>query len=394
MNGANSCLLLGFAASLGALSTQALANNDVTFHGEVQFEQRHFLATPSHRVDNSVNRLQQSLMIEGEWLWQSDNTIINIKPFARVDSHDSERTHLDFRELRLLHYWDDYEVSAGIGRVFWGVTESTHLVDVINQTDGVEGFDGEDKLGQPMLRFKAVKSFGTFESFVLPYFRERTIPSRKSRLGLPTKLADSVTYESSQEEKHIDVALRYSHTADTVDFALSYFKGTNRDPYFQRAEDSIAPYYAQMNQLGLELQTVQGDWLWKLEARYRDSLSNEIATTAGFEYTQVGVLDTYYDLGWIAEYSYDNQTYALNQNDVFVGWRLAFNDADSSEILFGISHDLDHAEYAVKLEASGRLAEHWKWQVEGWGFSSSRTSSPLHNIENDDFISLAMSYFF
>lgn len=391
---ANSAYRLGFATVLGALCTQALANNDVTFHGEVQFEQRHFLHSPSQHVDNSVNRLQQSLMIEGEWLWQSDNTIINIKPFARIDSHDSERTHLDFRELQLLHYWDDYEVSAGIGRVFWGVAESTHLVDVINQTDAVEGFDGEDKLGQPLLRFKAVKSFGTFESFVLPYFRERTLPSRKGRLGLPAELADSVSYESSREEKHVDVALRYSHTVDTVDFALSYFKGTNRDPFFQRAEGSIAPYYAQMEQLGLELQTVQGDWLWKLEARYRDSLSNEIATTAGFEYTQVGVLDTYYDLGWIAEYSYDNQTHALNQNDVFVGWRLAFNDADSSEILFGISHDLDHAEYAVKLEASGRLTERWKWQVEGWGFSSTHTASLLYTIKEDDFVALYLSYYF
>ena len=41
----------------------------------------------------------------------------------------------------------DWSLSIGLGKVFWGVTEFNHLVDVINQTDLVEGIDGEAKLG-------------------------------------------------------------------------------------------------------------------------------------------------------------------------------------------------------------------------------------------------------
>ncbi|MDD7885073.1 hypothetical protein [Flavivirga sp. 57AJ16] len=37
------------------------------------------------------------------------------------------------------------------------MTESNHLVDIINQTDAVETFDGEEKLGQPMVQL----SWGT-----------------------------------------------------------------------------------------------------------------------------------------------------------------------------------------------------------------------------------------
>ena len=59
--------------------------------------------------------------------------------------------HGDIRELAYVHASDDWELRLGIRKEFWGVTEFQHLVDVINQTDGVEDFDGEDKLGQQMV---------------------------------------------------------------------------------------------------------------------------------------------------------------------------------------------------------------------------------------------------
>ena len=60
--------------------------------------------------------------------------------------------------------FDGAELRAGIGRVFWGVTESYHLVDVINQTDLVENVDRKDKLGQPLVNFTLVRDWGALES--------------------------------------------------------------------------------------------------------------------------------------------------------------------------------------------------------------------------------------
>lgn len=382
-------------AALLLLNNAAMAKDDApSLHGELQFQQRSFAKSPTPSYSDGVKHSQSSVMLEAEWLWQNDNSIINIKPFARVDSHDSERSHFDLRELQWLHYWQDYEVRAGIGRVFWGVTESQHLVDVVNQTDGVEGLDAEDKLGQPMLSFKASKVFGTFETYLLPYFRERTFAGAKGRFAPPLAVAKHAEYEAKQEEQHLDWALRYSHSIADWDVALSYFQGTNREPILHPRDGQLVAYYAQMQQSGLELQRVAGDWLWKLEARYRDSDSHHYATTAGFEYTQVGVWQSTYDLGWIAELSYDSRNDVQNQNDLFVGWRLAFNDADSSEILLGVSHDLEHAEYALKLEAAGRLNERWKWQVEGYAFSSNHSETLIYSLRNDDFVEFALSYYF
>ncbi len=94
-----------------------------------------------------------SLAIQPEfyhgWLSGSSFTFI---PFARLDSADTERTHFDIRELNYLWLTDNWELRFGIRKVFWGVTETQHLVDIINQTDLVEHIDGEDKLGQPMIQ--------------------------------------------------------------------------------------------------------------------------------------------------------------------------------------------------------------------------------------------------
>ena len=61
------------------------------------------------------------------------------------------------RELLYQRVFDQAELRVGIGRVFWGVTESYKLVDVINQTDLVENVDHEDKLGQPLVNLTFVR---------------------------------------------------------------------------------------------------------------------------------------------------------------------------------------------------------------------------------------------
>ena len=84
--------------------------------------------------------------------------------------------------ISYLHIDDGWDLTAGFDKVFWGVMESSHLVDYINQTDAVEDVDGEDKLGQPMLHLGLQRDWGDLNFFYLPYFRERTFPGRHGRL--------------------------------------------------------------------------------------------------------------------------------------------------------------------------------------------------------------------
>lgn len=111
-----------------------------------------------------------------------------------------------------------------------------------------------------------------------------------------------------------------------------------------------------MEQVSADIQKVSGDWLWKLEARYRDSRDNHTALVGGFEYTFVGVFDSFWDVGALAEYQYDSrgeESQSSAQNDLFVGTRLALNDAEGTEILLGISQDLDYNSVrSGRIEAS------------------------------------------
>ena len=77
--------------------------------------------------------------------------------------------------LREFYWWRDFdsvEIYVGARQLFWGVTETVHLVDVINQNDLVEDIDGEDKLGQPMVSLLLDRDWGTLELFSLLGFRE------------------------------------------------------------------------------------------------------------------------------------------------------------------------------------------------------------------------------
>ncbi|MBD1556937.1 hypothetical protein HC752_08310 [Vibrio sp. S9_S30] len=377
-------------ASLIALPSAA------EFSGQVNLEHRQFFQSGL----DGQGKEQTSLVLKPQWYWttESGNGEWSFTPFARLDRLDKERTHADIRELQYLHVFDGYEVRAGIGKVFWGVTESAHLVDVVNQSDGVESLDGEQKLGQPMVQFTFEREWGTVDALVLPYFRERTFSGKDGRFRPAVPVSDDALYESSKEEQHVDFALRYSQMLGDWDIGLSYFNGTSRDPYFRMDGGALKPYYAQMSQVGLDAQGGIGDWLWKLETIYRDSFEPHTGVVAGFEYTLVGLAESDWDVGMIVEYLYDsrgNNAQNIGQNDVFFGARLIANDAEGTEFLAGVTQDLDNSDvYNGRVEASSRINNQWKWRVDAWLLQNRTPTDLLYVGRQDDFVELSLEYYF
>ena len=85
-----------------------------------------------------------SLSFEPRWEGESNDgdDLWSAELFMRAEDKDTGREHGDIRELLWLHIDGDNEWRVGINTMSWGVTESQHLVDVINQIDLVEGIDG------------------------------------------------------------------------------------------------------------------------------------------------------------------------------------------------------------------------------------------------------------
>ena len=125
--------------------------------------------------------------------------------FARADAEDDERTHIDLRQAYYRYVGADWEILAGVNRVFWGVTESRHLVNLINQIDAVEDVDEEDYLGQPMINLAFQRDWGRTDFYLMTGFRERTFSGRDGRLRpqLPVD-NDRVLYEDDLEEWNPD----------------------------------------------------------------------------------------------------------------------------------------------------------------------------------------------
>jgi hypothetical protein len=326
-------------------------------------------------------------------------------PFLRLDSADPERTHFDIRELFTLWLFDAWELAAGARKIFWGVTESAHLVDIINQTDLIENGDGEEKLGQPMISASIAGDAGggyTLDLFFMPWFRERTFPGRSGRLR-SSKLIDTdrAEYESGAEEFSPDLALRYARTIEEWEIGLTLFNGTGREPTLVSKTDSngdavFIPRYVQILQTGIDLQWTGEEWLWKLELIGRKGQGDEFAAWAGgFEYTLYNIRSSGIDIGLLAEWLHDTRGGVVPlDDDIFAGVRLTLNDAASTDLLAGIIQDLDSNARILFMESGRRFGNNLRATLEARIFADQPASDPLYYLRKDDFIQLDLAYWF
>ncbi len=372
------------------------------FRGNLEVQLRLF--NQSALADSQTDSdLSVAATPEFYYSWNLDQDSLELVPFARADQHDDRRSHADIREFSWLHVGENWESRIGIRRVFWGVTEFQHLVDIINQTDTVEDIDGEDKLGQPMVNLSLTRDWGILDFFVLPGFRERSFAGARGRPRLAAIDQDQALYESDDKSRHVDYAIRWSQTIGDFDLGLSGFRGTSRDPSILPSPNptiapTLVPFYPQITQLSLDLQATTDAVLWKLEMVHNQNNQVDFtALQAGLEYTRYGVFDSTADLGWLFEYGWDSRGTnggSLNQNDLYLGTRLALNDADSSELLLGLSQDRDFKSSSLLVEASQRFGDNIKVSVDLRAFSFRDTTDPLSALRRDNHLQLTMQYFY
>ncbi len=373
--------------------------------GKASIESRSFSKAPLY-TDQVSQYTSAALQLEWFHEWDNGKQSVTFVPFMRVDTHDTARSHNDIRELNWLRVFDTAELRVGIGKVYWGVAESQHLVDVINQTDLVEGSDGEAKLGQAMINLTLINDWGNLDLFVLPGFRERTFPGKRSRLRPQYYIDGSQpVYESAQGSGHIDYALRWFNSVGDWDIGLSYFSGTSRDPYYKgpslnsSGDLVFVPIYYLMQQAALDIQMTREGWLWKLEAINRHiNKTQYIAATAGFEYTFYSVFDSSSDLGLVLEYLYDERGTSITApfaDDIMLGLRWTHNDEYDTSILFAVIADRQQSSRLFSIEGSRRLSDNWKLNIEARLFSNIDSADQLfYSFRNDDYIQLELEYYF
>lgn len=388
-------MLWGTPAGAGEWEYEASVAAELRFfpHDPLFPEQRDATVSPSIAIEPALR-----------YTWNDGLDRLTLAPFARYDAHDRERTHFDVREASWRHIGGAWDVTVGASKVFWGVTESVHLVDIVNQTDLVEDVDGEDKLGQPMIAGNIATEWGRFGAFVMPFFRERTFPDRRARLrGLVPIEVDDARYEADAGRFHPDIALRYARSVGGLDLGLAYFRGTGREPRLvpELRDGAVVavPHYDLIDQGSIDAQYTVGGWLLKLEALARGGQGRTFAAlVGGFEYTFFNALGSDVDVGLLAEYLYDGRDDSAPEtpfeDDVFFGARIALNDVQDTNLLVGAIVDRGDGGTFVSLEFERRLGNLWKVEVEGRFFANVAPADPVYGIRRDDHVKLRLLRYF
>ena len=346
------------------------------------------------------------------YLEDADGKSVTVAPFFRFDSADPRRTKADIREAFMLLFGLKPETRNGscgsATSVFWGVAESRHLVDIINQVDLVESPNEEIKLGQPMAHLTWSGDWGVLELFGLSFHRPRTFPGAGGRLRAGFIIDDeNVTYESGADERHLDLAVRYTHSFGLVDVGLSAFDGTNREPTFclpTTLGGTFTQHYEQIRQFGLDSQITVDAWLLKLEAIRRTGFQNLFcqseedysAFVVGGEYRLLLCRDSPQTSACCrmeTTTSAGKQATNVFQNDIFLGARYALNDVQSTDFTLGLLEDIDFGTRTLSLEFNRRLTDNWALNVEATAFLKIGEADFLQrDLKNDSFVGANLSY--
>ena len=363
--------------------------------GELTFDNRYFFNVGLQ--DQKKNH--SSLSFSPEIFKDDSNRIFHFKAKLRKDSEDSGRNLNDIQELYLINIFEDKEIKFGLSKEFWGVTETSHRVDIVNQTDFTEGFDGEEKLGQPMIKISFERQWGLLDIYALLGFRERNFSGIKGRLRLPLSINEKNSlYSSSSKNKRVDFAFRWSNYYDDLDIAISHFSGTSREPRFLPSPNEInvlVPLYEVIDQTGLEIQYLLDSLAIKGEVISRSGHGARFtAATYGFEYTQVGFLQTRMDLGWVVEFNHDDR---LESSPFVLGTRFSVNDIYDSQILSGFIINDKSKELGFLLEASRRVGECCLLSLEGVYFDDTDEDNGQQKLfqafMEDDFLRAEFIYY-
>ena len=404
----------GTIAALVFVAAGAQAQ-DFDFSGDVSLQGRWYPESPAFpgQLSTASGVVVELTLHAGS----AQGTSFAFTPFYRYDSADSQRTHADVRKAYMLTYGDwgesAWELRLGVDRVFWGVADLNNLVDIVNQLDLVEHPRDRPKLGQPMAHLTISGDWGIAEAFVLPYHRARTFPGHAGRLRSGFPIDDDARYESGDEEKHVDYAARYSNHAGLLDFGLSTFVGTSREPSFRFSEQSeplspsdasLVPYYEQIRQFGIDAQFTTETWLYKMEAIYRNGARNLLgqeegyrASILGIERSLYGLLGSSRDLTVLAEWHRDGRgrrTPTTWNNDLFIAGFLAFNDVQGTELVAGILGDLSHDYRSANFDLKRSLPQNWSMRIESIVVLNADPEDMTYDGRRDSFISFEFTYSF
>lgn len=348
--------------------------------GHIDIEAQNYLIAKDSKHKSNFTA-KQTLELKYEY----DALSAYTKLYAQEDYHDTldaseytGRTFARVDELYLKYDYEDDSISAGKSVKFWGALELRNIVNVFNPSDFRSDMFDADYLGVYNASYSHYTEDGEFLLSVKLHEQNQKMASEPYvYYFLPPFLKYYEKLKTSDKTDRPSLYLMYSGSLDSeyaLDYAFIYENGYDSQRYFT-ASSTIPVKLTQNAYLVNKFMTfntlVVDTTLIKLEALYADVIDdNKISDYShialGVEHTLENIYDRH-SLGLIAEYyryeTYESGKYSdldlyeAMQNDLFLGVRYSFNNADDSSIITGSVIDSEYDEQTYLFKYASRFAD-------------------------------------
>lgn len=437
----------------GVMGGAAAAQDRFVFEGEVGATLRYY---PSDGLYVGQDSSGISPIIDGRFsaTGKTDSGEVVVELSGRYD-FNSDDGYADVPRGYYRYFGEGYDVLIGSNIEYWGVSEGHQVVDVINQTFDLGNPVDTQSLGQPMLNVNFYTGQNSALSlYALLGFRERDFGDRSTRFRAPLGTSEDAAFFEEGNNKNLDFAIRYQSSRNlgnaSVDYAVSYFNGTDRTPkmLFGCINESgsvptatcdginnlvraayeanpnifggipggvnsdagaalvsniqdfgLVPYYQKLQQLGLELVYSRDSLQLTFEGAVREAMDETyFSGIVGAQYNFENLGGTGSNLLVIGEYLYDDrstaQPYTVFDNDIFLGFVYGANDVSGTSLSGGFYYDLDTQAKIYSVQYSRRLSDSMRLDVSGFAIDADDYSDPLAFVDSDGYVDVSLRFFF
>ncbi|MAZ46953.1 MAG: hypothetical protein CME65_00230 [Halobacteriovoraceae bacterium] len=372
---------------------------------EFTFEVRQFADDNEDETFENQRALKLRTHVEKEFGKTKFTAILS----GRYDDQDPNRNLIWPEDVNIrTRAFGKYDLTAGYKIFNFSAMDAFNPLDSINARIFDVSIVNAEKMGELALGVSLEKFQGTLSFYLLPNPTRPVLPGSQSRINLEENLDSAIWMGSNDDEPDWDDHFLFSWEGMFGDWdALMIFsKGIDRsrtivgsDDYRITAGNAIpnstkfnTPYYYERYLTGINLVGLLGDDLLKFSAAHAYYLSETEIYTAEQalarssdpedlvfppDYTSVALgyehpleHDSGMSSSLLAEYQSiffaggENAAGFPLANDLYLAWRINFNDINSKQLTFAGVYDLEgNQEGFVRLEYSQRFMEVFRIQT-------------------------------
>jgi hypothetical protein len=370
-------------------------SSETIVEGSIKLELRQFEDDENNETFESQSSLLGKINLEKEF----DVSQFRLAISGRYDSQDSSRTHIWPEDIYFkTQVKADYRILAGYKIFNLSYMEAFNPLDILNARIFDVSVVNAEKIGELSIGIETQVNSGTLSFYFLPHPTRPQLPGPESRLNLPTELNDSVWLGSNDNEENWGdhFFLMYERSFENFDSQFVFHKGIDRtrviigtdnfiisgNTAIPRTLDFFTPYYYERYLSGASIVYNFDEFQFKSSLVHSYYLSNQDIytlqgmkspvdhTTAVIGFEKIRGHSNNWESTFIIEYQYQSladeefrEDFAL-QNDLFLAWKLSFNDLNSKQVVLSFMRNMEGAEEGyAQISYSQRLFEDYKLEA-------------------------------